>query len=201
MNVFMAVSAIDVKNLRDKTGAGMMDCKRALEESGGDMDKAITYLREKGIMSAAKKSSREAKEGIIYTYVHPGSRIATMVEINCETDFVARNEAFQALARDIAMQVAATRPLAVERADMSQETIDKELDIYRNQAKNEGKPDHIVERIVQGRLDKFYQENCLLEQPFVRDTDKAVKDLIAETVALLGEHILVRRFVRYELGG
>ncbi|MBM3262130.1 MAG: translation elongation factor Ts [candidate division Zixibacteria bacterium] len=196
----MAVSAADVKALRDKTGAGMMDCKKALESSDGDMEKAITFLREKGIMSATKKSSREAKEGIIHTYVHPGSRIATMVEINCETDFVARNESFQTLARDIAMQVAATKPLAVERADVPQEAAEKEMDIFRNQALNEGKPAQIVERIVQGRLEKFYQENCLLEQPFIRDTDKTVKDLITDAVATLGENIVVRRFIRYELG-
>jgi len=164
------------------------------------MEKAITFLREKGIMSATKKSSREAKEGIIHTYVHPGSRIATMVEINCETDFVARNESFQTLARDIAMQVAATKPLAVERADVPQEAAEKEMDIFRNQALNEGKPAQIVERIVQGRLEKFYQENCLLEQPFIRDTDKTVKDLITDAVATLGENIVVRRFIRYELG-
>lgn len=197
----MAVSATDVKTLRERTGAGMMDCKRALDESGGDIDKAITFLREKGIMSASKKSSREAKEGVIYTYVHPGSRIATMVEINCETDFVARNESFRGLARDVAMQVAATRPLAVERAQISPEAISKELDIFRNQARNEGKPEHIIERIVQGRLEKFYLENCLLEQPFIRDTDKTVKDLITDAVAAMGENIVVRRFVRYELGG
>lgn len=177
-----------------------MDCKKALESSDGDMEKAITFLREKGIMSATKKSSREAKEGIIHTYVHPGSRIATMVEINCETDFVARNESFQTLARDIAMQVAATKPLAVERADVPQEAAEKEMDIFRNQALNEGKPAQIVERIVQGRLEKFYQENCLLEQPFIRDTDKTVKDLITDAVATLGENIVVRRFIRYELG-
>jgi elongation factor Ts len=197
----MAISASDVKTLREKTGAGMMDCKRALEESGGDMEKAVIFLREKGIMSASKKSSREAKEGIIHTYVHPGSRIASMVEINCETDFVARNEAFQSLARDIAMQVAATKPLAVERGQIAQDVIDRELDIYRNQARNEGKPAHIVERIIQGRLEKFYQENCLLEQPFIRETDKTVKDLITDAIVTLGENILVRRFVRYELGG
>jgi elongation factor Ts len=197
----MAVSAADVKGLREKTGAGMMDCKRALEEAGGDMEKAVTLLRERGVMAASKKSSRQAREGMIHTYTHPGSRIATMVEINCETDFVARNEAFQTLARDIAMQVAATKPLAVERAQVPQDTVDRELEIYRNQARNEGKPEHIIERIVQGRLEKFYQENCLLEQPFIRDTDKTVKDLITEAVATLGENIVVRRFVRYELGG
>ena len=197
----MAVSAAEVKLLRDKTGAGMMDCKRALSESGGDIDRAVSYLREQGMLAASKKSSRDAKEGLIHTYIHPGSRIGTMVEINCETDFVARNEAFQTLAHDIAMQVAATKPLAVDREQLSKEVVDQEMEIYRNQAKNEGKPDHIIERIVQGRVEKYYQENCLTEQPFVRDTDKSVKDLITDAVTTLGENIVVRRFVRFELGG
>ena len=197
----MTISASDVKTLRNQTGAGMMDCKRALEESEGSIEKAVTLLREKGIMAASKKSSREAKEGIIHTYIHPGSRIATMVEINCETDFVARNESFQNLARDIAMQVAATRPLAVDREQIDGSVLEQEREIYRNQARNEGKPDHIIDRIVQGRIDKFNQENCLLEQPFIRDTDKTVRDLITEAVSTLGENIMVRRFVRYELGG
>ena len=197
----MTISASDVKTLRSQTGAGMMDCKRALEESEGSIEKAVTLLREKGIMAASKKSSREAKEGVIHTYIHPGSRIATMVEINCETDFVARNESFQNLARDIAMQVAATRPLAVDREQIDGSVLDQEREIYRNQARNEGKPDHIIDRIVQGRIDKFNQENCLLEQPFIRDTDKTVRDLITDAVATLGENIMVRRFVRYELGG
>ncbi len=197
----MTISASDVKTLRNQTGAGMMDCKRALEESEGSIEKAVTLLREKGIMAASKKSSREAKEGIIHTYIHPGSRIATMVEINCETDFVARNDSFQNLARDIAMQVAATRPLAVDREQIDESVLDQEREIYRNQARNEGKPDHIIDRIVQGRIDKFNQENCLLEQTFIRDTDKTVRDLITEAVATLGENIMVRRFVRYELGG
>ncbi len=196
----MAVSAADVKQLRDKTGAGMMDCKRALEESGGDIDKAISYLREQGMLAASKKSSREAKEGLIHTYLHQGSRIGAMVELNCETDFVARNDAFQGLARDIAMQVAAAKPIAVDRDQVSPELIEKEKEIYSNQAKNEGKPEHIVDRIVDGRIEKYYQEYCLLEQPFIRDTDKTVQDLITDAVGNLGENILVRRFVRFELG-
>ena len=196
----MAVSAADVKQLRDKTGAGMMDCKRALEESGGDLDKAISYLREQGMLAASKKSSREAKEGLIHTYLHQGSRIGAMVELNCETDFVARNDAFQGLARDIAMQVAAAKPIAVDRDQVSPELIQKEKEIYSNQAKNEGKPEHIVDRIVDGRIEKYYQEYCLLEQPFIRDTDKTVQDLITDAVGNLGENILVRRFVRFELG-
>ncbi len=197
----MAISATDVKKLREQTGAGMMDCKRALEEAGGDLENAIKILREKGVMAASKKSSREAKEGIIHTYTHPGSRIATMVELNCETDFVARNDMFLNLARDIAMQVAATKPQAVDRDEMPQDFIDKETEIFRNQAKNEGKPDHIIDRIIQGRIEKLYLENCLLEQPFIRDTDKTVKDLITDAVGTLGENIQIRRFIRYELGG
>ena len=197
----MAISAADVKALRERTGAGMMDCKHALVEAGGDLDKAVTILREKGVAAASKKSSREAKEGVIHTYIHPGSRIATMVELNCETDFVARNDMFQSLARDIAMQVAATKPQAVGREQMPQGLLDEESEIYRNQAKNEGKPDHIIDRIVQGRIEKFYQENCLLEQQFIRDTDKTVKDLITDAVGTLGENIQIRRFIRYELGG
>jgi elongation factor Ts len=197
----MAISAADVKALRERTGAGMMDCKHALVEAGGDLDKAVTILREKGVAAASKKSSRDAKEGVVHTYIHPGSRIATMVELNCETDFVARNDMFQSLARDIAMQVAATKPQAVGREQMPQGLLDEESEIYRNQAKNEGKPDHIIDRIVQGRIEKFYQENCLLEQQFIRDTDKTVKDLITDAVGTLGENIQIRRFIRYELGG
>lgn len=197
----MAISAADVKALRERTGAGMMDCKHALVEAGGDSDKAVTILREKGVAAASKKGNREAKEGVIHTYIHPGSRIATMVELNCETDFVARNDMFQSLARDIAMQVAATKPQAVGREQMSQGLVDEESEIYRNQAKNEGKPDNIIDRIIQGRIEKFYQENCLLEQPFIRDTDKTVKDLITDAVGTLGENIQIRRFIRYELGG
>jgi elongation factor Ts len=196
----MAVSAGDVKQLREKTGAGMMDCKRALDESGGEIDAAIAYLREQGMLAASKKSSREAKEGLVYSYLHQGSRIGAMIEINCETDFVARNDAFQALARDIAMQVAAAKPLAVDRDQISKELIEKESEILQNQAKNEGKPDHIVQRIVDGRIEKFYQETCLLEQPFIRETDKTIQDLITDAVGKLGENIVVRRFVRFELG-
>ena len=197
----MTISASDVKTLRNQTGAGMMDCKRALEETNGNLEKAVTLLREKGIIAASKKSSREAKEGIIHTYIHPGSRIATMVEINCETDFVARNESFQALAQDIAMQIAATRPIAVDREQIDEAILEQEKEIYRNQARNEGKPDQIIEKIIQGRIEKFNQENCLLEQPFIRDTDKTIRDLLTDAVGLLGENIMIRRFVRYELGG
>lgn len=197
----MAVSVEAVKILREKTGAGMMDCKKALDKANGDIEKAITYLREQGMLAASKKSSRTTKEGVIHAYTHLGSRIGAMVEVNCETDFVARNETFQALVHDLAMQVAASRPLAVDREHIAPAIIERELEIYRAQARNERKPEHLIERIIQGKLDKFYQDNCLLEQPFIRDTDKTVKELITEAVAKLGENIIIRRFVRFELGG
>ncbi|MBI4552941.1 MAG: translation elongation factor Ts [Candidatus Latescibacteria bacterium] len=197
----MGVSAADVKVLREKTGAGMMDCKKALDLSNGDIEKAITYLREQGILTASKKSSRTAKEGLIHAYTHVGSRIGAMVEVNSETDFVARNEAFRTLVHDLAMQVAATKPLAVDREHIDPAIVEREREIYRTQARNEGKPEHLIDRIVQGKVEKFYQEHCLLEQPFIRDTDKTIKDLVTATIAKLGENIVVRRFVRFELGG
>jgi elongation factor Ts len=196
----MSVSADAVKKLREKTGAGMMDCKRALEKSGGDVDKATDYLREQGITAAAKKALRSAKEGIIYSYIHPGDKLGVLLELNCETDFVARTEDFKLLAKDIAMQIAATNPLVVNRSDLSPEILEKEREIYRTQAKNEGKPEKIIGRIVEGKLEKYFQEACLLEQPFVKDQDRVVKDRINETIAKLGENISVKRFVRFRLG-
>ena len=196
----MSVSADLVKKLREKTGAGMMDCKRALEKAGGDMDKAVDHLREQGMAQAAKKASRVAKEGIVYSYIHPGDKLGVLLEINCETDFVARTEDFKLLAKDIAMQIAATNPLVVVRSDLKPEIIEKEKEIYRTQAKNEGKPEKIIERIVEGKLEKYFQEVCLLEQPFVKDQDRSVKDRMEEIIAKLGENIAVRRFVRFRLG-
>ncbi len=196
----MAVTAEQVKALREKTGAGIMDCKRALSEANGDFDKAIEILRKKGIATAQKKSGREAKEGLIDAYIHPGSRLGVLVEVNCETDFVARTDEFKSLVRNIAMQVAAANPIAVRREDIDPAVVEKELEIYRAQAKDEGKPDHIVDRIAQGRLEKFYQENVLLEQPYIRDPNMTVKQLIEEAIAKLGENIVIRRFVRYQLG-
>jgi elongation factor Ts len=196
----MSVSADLVKKLREKTGAGMMDCKKALEKSGGDIDKAIDYLREQGITAATKKASRIAKEGIIYSYIHPGDKLGVLLELNCETDFVARTEDFKLLAKDIAMQIAATNPLVVSRSDLSPEIIEKEKEIYRTQAINEGKPEKIIDRIIEGKLEKYFQEVCLLEQPFVKDQDRTVKDRINETLAKLGENISVKRFVRFRLG-
>ena len=196
----MSVGAELVKKLREKTGAGMMDCKRALEKAGGDMDEATDYLRKQGMAQAAKKASRTAKEGIIYSYIHPGDKLGVLLELNCETDFVARTEDFRLLAKDIAMQIAATNPLVVTRSDLRPEILDKEKEIYRTQAKNEGKPEKIIERIVEGKLEKYFQEVCLLEQPFVKDQDRSLKDRIDETIAKLGENIAVKRFVRFRLG-
>jgi elongation factor Ts len=196
----MSVSADMVKKLREKTGAGMMDCKKALEKSGGDMDKATDYLREQGITAATKKASRIAREGIIYSYIHPGDKLGVLLELNCETDFVARTEDFKLLAKDIAMQIAATNPLVVARSDLRPETLEKEKEIYRTQAINEGKPEKIIDRIIEGKLEKYFQEVCLLEQPFVKDQDRTVKDRINETLAKLGENISVKRFIRFRLG-
>jgi elongation factor Ts len=196
----MSVSADMVKKLREKTGAGMMDCKKALEKSGGDMNKATDYLREQGLTQAAKKASRIAREGMIYSYIHPGDKLGVLLELNCETDFVARTEDFKLLAKDIAMQIAATNPLVVSRSDLRPELLEKEKEIYRTQAKNEGKPEKIIEKIVEGKLEKYFQEVCLLEQPFVKDQDRTVKDRINETLAKLGENITVKRFIRFRLG-
>ncbi|MEW5923386.1 MAG: translation elongation factor Ts [Candidatus Zixiibacteriota bacterium] len=196
----MEITAQLVKDLREKTGAGMMDCKKALSETGGDMEKAIHYLREKGIAKAASKAGRSTKEGIIASYIHAGSKLGVMVEINCETDFVARTPDFQTFAKDVAMQVAASNPLAVSREELSQTKIAEEREIYRQQALNEGKPEKILDKIVDGKLEKYYSEVCLLEQPFVKDSDKTIQDLINETIAKLGENISVRRFVRFQLG-
>jgi len=196
----MSVSAAEVKQLREKTGAGFMDCKAALIESNGDMEKAIDYLRKKGIATAKKREGRKTNEGIIMTYLHPGNRIGVMVEINCETDFVAKTDDFKQLAKNIAMQVAAVNPIAIKREDISQEVIDKEEEIYRNQILEEKKPDKIIDKIVKGKLEKFYQENVLEEQSFVKDMDKSVKDYVLEMSGSLGENISIKRFIRYELG-
>ncbi len=196
----MDVPAAQVKALREKTGAGFMDCKKALAEANGDVDKAIEVLRKKGVATAQKKAGREAREGVIESYIHPGSRLGVLLELNCETDFVAKTDQFKTLARDLAMQVAAANPRVVRREDLPAEVIDKELDIYSTQGRYEGKPEPVVERIAQGKLEKFYQEVCLLEQSFIRDPNKSVNDLITEYIAKLGENIVVRRFVRFQLG-
>ena len=194
------ISSDIVKKLRDKTGAGMMDCKVALTQSNGDMDQAIDYLRKKGAAVAAKRADREANQGVVEAYIHAGGRIGAMVELNCETDFVAKTPGFKQLAHDIAMQVAAMTPLYVSREQIPQAVLDKEIEIYKVQAQNEGKPAQIAEKIAQGRLEKFYQETVLIEQSFIKDSGKTIKDIIDEETAKVGEKITVRRFLRYHLG-
>lgn len=194
------ITAALVKDLRERTGAGMMDCKKGLVECNGDLEKAIDYLREKGLAAAAKKEGRIAAEGLVESYIHGEGRIGVLVEINCETDFVARGDEFKQLAKDIAMQIAAAKPLYVNTEDVPAETINHEKDILRAQALNEGKPEKIVDKMVEGRIDKFYKEVCLMEQPFIKDPDIVIKDLVVQKVAMIGEKISIRRFARYELG-
>jgi elongation factor Ts len=189
-----------VKELREKSGVGMMDCKHALEEASGDIEKAMDILRKKGIAKAAKRADREAREGIIATYIHPGSKLGVLVEVNCETDFVANTDNFKEFARNVAMHIAASNPLSVRREELSQDVIAKELEIYKDQARQTGKPENVIEKIVQGRLEKYYTEVCLLEQPFVRDPEKMIKDLLAETVARVGENVTIKRFARFRIG-
>ncbi len=194
------VTAALVKELRERTGAGMMDCKKVLTETDGDLDKAIDLLREKGLAAAAKKSGRVAAEGVVEAYIHGGGRIGVLLEINCETDFVAKTEGFKALARDVAMQIAATNPLYVSREEVPADKIAHEQEIFRVQALNEGKPEKIVDKMVVGRIEKYYKEICLLDQPFIKDSDKSVQELVTENIAKIGENISVRRFVRFQLG-
>ena len=196
----MAVSASDVKALREATGAGMMDCKKALTEADGNMEKATEILREKGLAAAAKKSGRMAAEGVVASYIHMGGRIGVLVEVNCETDFVAKTDQFQSFVRDIAMQIAASNPLYLSSEEVPQDTIDKEKEILRIQAINEGKPEKIVNNMVEGRIKKYFKEVCLLDQPFVKDPDKSIADYVKEQIAALGENITIRRFTRYEMG-
>jgi elongation factor Ts len=194
------VTAEMVKILREKTGAGMMDCKKALVATGGDIEKAIDELRTKGLASAAKKSGRVASEGVVTSYIHAGGRIGVLVEVNCETDFVGKTAEFKQLAYDIAMQIAASNPDYVSREDVPEQVITHEKEVLRAQALEEGKPEKVIDKMVEGRLDKFYKERCLLDQQFIKDPDKTVQQLIHENVAKIGENINVRRFVRYELG-
>lgn len=196
----MEVTSAMVKDLRERTGAGMMDCKKALVESNGDMDKAIAYLREKGLAAAAKKAGRIAAEGIVESYIHMGGKIGVLVEVNCETDFVAKTDQFKSFCHDVAMHIAATNPLFVNKEEVPTEALDKEKEIFRAQALNEGKPEKIVDRMVEGRVEKYYKEVCLLEQPFVKDPDKTIKDLVSEATVAIGEKISIRRFTRYERG-
>ena len=194
------ISASTVKELREISGAGMMDCKKALTEASGDIEKAIDILRKTGMAKARKKSGRSAKEGIILPYIHPGAKLGVLLEINCETDFVANTDDFKNLSKDIAMHIAASAPMSVSREEIPQETLEREKEIYADQARQSGKPENIIEKMTEGRLNKFYQENVLLEQTFVKDPDKTVADLITETVAKLGENILISRFSRFQLG-
>ncbi|MGI6169449.1 MAG: translation elongation factor Ts [Christensenellales bacterium] len=189
-----------VKELRGRTGAGMMDCKKALVEANGDVDKAIEILREKGLSAAAKKAGRIASEGVVDSYIHGGGRIGVLVEVNCETDFVAKTPAFRAFVKDIAMQIAASNPEYVSKEDVPEDVVEKEKQILAEQAKHEGKPEKIIEKMVVGRIEKFYKEICLLEQPFVKDPEISVNDLLNQQVAAIGEKVSVRRFVRYEMG-
>jgi len=189
-----------VKKLREKTNAGIMDCKAALQESQGDMEKAVDYLRQKGLSIAQKRAGRTASEGLVHSYIHAGGKIGVMVEVNCETDFTARSEAFLDFAKNLAMHIAATNPLSIDREGLRPEVVTREQEIYRAQALDSGKPEKILDKIVEGKLKKFYQEVCLLEQPYVRDTDITVEDLLNELRAKTGENVIVSRFIRYQLG-
>lgn len=196
----MVISAQAVKELREKSGAGMMDCKRALDDAQGDMEKAMQLLRERGVAKAAKKEGRATKEGIVYSYIHPGDKLGVLIEVNCETDFVARTDDFRGLAKELAMQVAAASPLVVAPENLPEDLVARERDIYRQQALNEGKPEQVVGKIVDGRVKKFQQEVCLLLQPYIKDQDKTVTDIVTEAVSRLGENITVKRFTRFRLG-
>lgn len=196
----MEINADLVKKLRKKSSAGMMDCKKALVESKGDMARAEEILKEKGLVKASKKASRAAKEGMIHSYIHPGSKVGVLLEVNCETDFVARNEMFKNLVHDIALHIAALAPLYISKEDVPKDVLDKERELYKKQALNEGKPENIVEKIAEGKLKKYYEENCLLEQLFVKDSDKNIGDLVKENIAKIGENIVIKRFVRYVVG-
>ena len=189
-----------VKELREKTGAGILDCQKALSETGNDIEKAVDYLRQKGLAAAQKKAGRETNQGLVHAYIHAGGKIGVLIEVNCETDFVARNEEFKAFVNDLALQVAASSPAYVRREDVPADTISKEKSIYEAQAKEMGKPPAAWPKIVDGKLDKYYQENCLLEQAFVKDPSVTVKDLLAQKIAKIGENMNVRRFTRYQLG-
>ncbi len=196
----MEITTQMVKELRQATGAGILDCRNALQAANGDFEQAVTALREKGLAAAAKKASREAKEGLVGHYVHPGAKMAAIIEVNCETDFVARTPEFQALVKDLAMQVVAARPRWLSPEDVPAEVLEQEKAIYRKQLEEEGKPAHIMDRIIEGKIKKFYEETCLLEQPFIKDGSVTIKELVTNAVARLGENIRIRRFARFEVG-
>ncbi len=194
------ITASMVKELRERTKAGMMDCKKALQECDGDMEKAVAWLRQKGLAVAAKRAGRATSEGVVQCYIHAGNKVGAMVELNCETDFVAKTDQFIEFARELALQVTATNPVCVSREQVPQELIEKEKAIYANQAKESGKPEHIIEKIVEGRLEKFYKEVCLLEQAYVKDPDVTIQDKLNELIGKLGENITIRRFARFQVG-
>ncbi|MDH5640834.1 MAG: translation elongation factor Ts [Nitrospira sp.] len=196
----MAGSSQLVKELREKTGAGILDCQKALTENGNDVEKAVDYLRQKGLAAAAKKSGRETNQGLVHAYIHMGGKIGVLIEVNCETDFVARNDEFKAFVNDLALQVAAAKPMYVRREDIPKELLDKERTIYEGQAKEMGKPPAAWPKIVEGKLEKFCQESCLMEQSFIKDPTVTIKDLLAQKIAKIGENMNVRRFTRYQLG-
>ncbi|MBI5563205.1 MAG: translation elongation factor Ts [Deltaproteobacteria bacterium] len=196
----MEISSGAVKELREKTGAGMMDCKKALAEAKGDMEKAITHLREKGLAAAQKRSARAASDGLITAYIHGGGKVGVLLEVNCETDFVAKTDGFSALVKDIAMHIAAMSPLYVRRDEMPADAVEKEREIYRVQARESGKPDHVIAKMVDGKVEKFFKEACLLEQPFVKNPGITVEKLVIDAIAKLGENVTVRRFARFKVG-
>jgi elongation factor Ts len=196
----MEVSAASVKELREKTGAGFVDCKKALEETNGDIEKAVDFLRQKGLSAAAKKSGRIASEGVVGSYIHGGGKIGVLIEVNCETDFVAKNEDFLNFVKDVGMHIAAVNPVCVERRELPHESLDRERAVVKAQALESGKPEKVIEKIVEGRMEKFYAESCLLEQPFVKNPDITINDYLNQTVAKIGEKISIRRFTRYQMG-
>lgn len=194
------ISAALVKQLREKTGAGIMDCKEALTESDGDMEKAVAFLRKKGLATAAKRAGRAMSEGVVHSYIHTGGKIGVLVEVNCETDFVAKTDDFQDLAKNIAMHIAATNPLGINEEDVPEDVVEKEKEIYRAQALEQGKPEKILDKIIEGKLSKFFKESCLMNQPYVRNPDITIADLLNEAIAKIGENISIRRFTRYQIG-
>jgi len=196
----VSIDAKLVKTLRDKTGAGMMDCKRALVETSGDLEKAVDHLRKSGVSKAEKKGVRETKEGLVYSYIHAGGRLGVLLEINCETDFVANTDGFIELAHNLAMQIAATNPVALDRDSIDEAIIAREKNIFTEQAKSQGKPDNIIEKMVEGRINKFYQESCLMDQTYIKNPDQKVTDLITETISTLGENISINRYIRFAIG-
>ena len=195
-----AISATMVKQLREKTGAGMMDCKNALSECDGDMDKAVDFLRKKGLATAQKRAGRAMTEGIIQSYIHLGGKLGVLVEVNCETDFVARSDDFQEFAKNISMHIAASNPLGIQAEDVPEDIVNKEKEIYRAQALEMGKPENVIDKIVEGKLKKFFTDNCLMNQPYVKDPDKAISDLLTELIGKIGENITIKRFVRFQIG-